>query len=37
MDLKGYDDYLGGKLRDYELPQEEITKALDEIKDYPKP
>ncbi len=37
MDLTGYDAYMSGKLKDYELPQSEIDSALDEIKDYPKP
>ncbi len=37
MDLSAYDAYFSGKLVDYELPEEEIQKALDEIKDLPKP
>jgi len=37
MDLRGYDLYLKGKLHDYEYPEEEIHKALEEIKDFPKP
>ncbi len=37
MDLRGYDLYLKGKLHDYEYPQEEIHKALELIKDFPKP
>ena len=37
MDLSGYDKYLTGKLTDYELPQEEIDKNLELIKNYPKP
>ena len=37
MDLRGYDLYLKGKLHDYEYPEEEIYKALEEIKDFPKP
>ena len=37
MDLLGYDKYLNGELIDYELPEEELQKNLEEIKDYPKP
>jgi tryptophan synthase beta chain len=37
MDLRGYDLYLKGKLHDYEYPEEEIHKALEQIKDFPKP
>ena len=37
MDLSGYDKFLTGKLTDYELPQEEIDKNLELIKNYPKP
>ena len=37
MDLRGYDLYLKGKLQDYEYPEEEIHKALELIKDFPKP
>ena len=37
MDLSAYDAYFSGKLTDYELPEEEIQEALDEIKDLPKP
>ena len=37
MDLAAYDAYLSGKLEDYELPEEEIQKALAAIKDLPKP
>jgi tryptophan synthase beta chain len=37
MDLKGYEAYMSGKLKDFELPQEDIDEALAEIKDYPKP
>lgn len=37
MDLQGYDLYFSKKLDDYELPREEIDKALESIKDYPKP
>jgi tryptophan synthase beta chain len=37
MDLMGYDKYLRGQLTDFELPDEEIAKTLDLLKDYPKP
>ena len=37
MDLTGYDAYMSGKLKDCDLPQAEIEKALAEIKDHPKP
>jgi tryptophan synthase beta chain len=37
MDLTGYDAFMSGKLKDFDLPQAEIDKALAEIKDYPKP
>ena len=37
MDLSAYDAYFSGKLEDYELPESEIQKALDEIQDLPKP
>ena len=37
MDLSAYDAYFSGKLKDYELPESEIQKALDEIEDLPKP
>lgn len=37
MDLRGYDLYFSKQLEDYELPREEIDKALESIKDYPKP
>jgi len=37
MDLTGYDKFLSGKLEKHELPQEEIDKNLELIKDYPKP
>lgn len=36
MDLTGYDAYLSGKLVDYELPEEELRKYTDAIKDHPK-
>jgi tryptophan synthase beta chain len=37
MDLAAYDAYFSGKLEDYELPGQQIDKALDEIRDLPKP
>ena len=37
MDLTGYDKFLTGQLTDYELPQEEIDKNLEVIKNYPRP
>ena len=37
MDLVGYDKYLHGQLSDYELPDEEIAKLVEPLKDYPKP
>ena len=37
MDLLGYDLYFSKQLEDYELPQDEIDKALEKIKDFPKP
>jgi tryptophan synthase beta chain len=37
MDLRGYDLYFKGKLHDYEYPEAEIHKALEGIKDFPKP
>ncbi len=37
VDLAAYDAYLSGKLSDYELPEEEIQRALAEIAQLPKP
>ena len=37
MDLVGYDKYFQGQLENYSLPQDEIDRAMEEIKDYPKP
>ena len=37
MDLTGYDSYFQGKLTDYALPEAELTKSLEPIKDLPKP
>lgn len=36
VDLTAYDNYLSGNLIPYELPEEEIAKALEAIKDLPK-
>jgi tryptophan synthase beta chain len=35
--MASYDAYLSGKLEAYELPDEEIERALLAIKDFPKP
>jgi tryptophan synthase beta chain len=37
VDLAAYDAYLSGKLQKYELPQEEIDRALKTIQGFPKP
>jgi len=37
MDLTGYDAYLSGRLSNYEYPEEDIKRALETLKDYPKP
>ena len=37
MDLTGYDAYLGGRLQDYELPEDELKKSTAILKDLPKP
>ena len=37
MDLTGYDAFLTGKISDFPLPDEELAKSLDAIKDLPKP
>ncbi len=37
MDLSAYDAYLSGKLVNYELPEEEIRRALKAIENLPKP
>ena len=37
VDLAAYDAYLSGKLKLYELPDEEITRALKSIEGLPKP
>jgi tryptophan synthase beta chain len=36
IDMASYDSYLSGKLEAYELPDEEIARALKAIKDFPK-
>ncbi len=37
VDMGAYDAYLSGKLANYELPQEEIKRALRDIEGLPKP
>ncbi len=37
VDLAAYDAYFSGKLHDYELPEEEIERALKAIESLPKP
>ncbi len=37
MDLSAYDAYFSGNLENYELPEAEIQKSLDSIKDLPRP
>jgi tryptophan synthase beta chain len=37
VDLAAYAAYLEGKLQDYELPTEEIERALQDISSLPKP
>lgn len=37
MDLTGYDKYLHGQLTDYELPDEEVARLVEPLKDHPKP
>jgi len=37
MDLAGYDLFFRNKLTDYALPEEEIEKSVNLIKDLPKP
>jgi tryptophan synthase beta chain len=36
MDLTGYDKFLSGGLTDYSLPEEELQKSLESIKNLPK-
>ncbi len=37
VDMAAYEAYLSGKLKNYELPQEEIDRALSDIEPLPKP
>ena len=37
MDLKGYEKFMAGELEDHELPQSQIDKAIEELKNLPKP
>jgi tryptophan synthase beta chain len=37
MDLTGYDKYFRGQLTDYALPEADLCRSLDAIKDLPKP
>ncbi len=37
LDLTGYEKYINNNLEDYELPDAEIQKFLDPLKDHPKP
>ena len=37
MDLTGYDAYFRGQLVDYALPEDEMCRSLEAIKDLPKP
>ncbi len=37
LDLTGYDTFLNSGLSDFNLPQEEIDKALSDLESYPKP
>lgn len=37
MDLSGYEKFLSGKLMGYALPEEELRKSIDAIRDFPKP
>jgi tryptophan synthase beta chain len=36
MDLNGYDAYMHGRLKNYELPQADIDNFLQSVKDHPK-
>jgi tryptophan synthase beta chain len=36
MDLTGYDAFLTGKLTDYELPDKDLQKSTDDLRDLPK-
>lgn len=37
IDLASYDAYMAGKLQDYELPDEEITRLVKDLERFPKP
>jgi tryptophan synthase beta chain len=37
MDLTGYDKFFAGELQNHALPEEEMAKSLEAIKDLPKP
>lgn len=37
MDLTGYEKFLSGKLTEYSLPEEDLQRSLEAIKDFPKP
>jgi len=37
MDLTGYDAYFQGKLHDHSLPQKDLDKGIEELKDLPRP
>ena len=37
IDLGGYEKFLDGKLTDYSLPEDELQRSLESIKDLPKP
>ena len=37
MDLVGYEKYIIGQLTDYTLPEEDLQKSLESLKDFPKP
>jgi len=37
LDLSGYESYFSGKLIDYSLPEEELEKYQEALKDLPKP
>ncbi len=37
MDLLGYEKFLSGKLSDYSLPEDDLQRCLESIKDFPKP
>ncbi|MFH1045883.1 MAG: TrpB-like pyridoxal phosphate-dependent enzyme [Candidatus Omnitrophota bacterium] len=37
MDLAGYSNFLDGKLTDYRLPEADLKKSLECLKNYPKP